>query len=124
MSNKISNNKYWNGGLMIDRAGWNSELTATDFPSSLFRKVPPVTFGSPAELLNSPQPLALFSMMPGLSVALSSCVGSLWGLAVPRPALATAGALPVEMLKSIVRRARQMAAASSYPVDGTYRHVA
>jgi hypothetical protein len=58
-----SNNKYWNGGLMIDRDGWKSVITATDFPSTLFKNVPPVTFTSPGDLLDSPQPLALFSMM-------------------------------------------------------------
>ncbi len=58
-----SNNNYWNGGLMIDRSGWGGEVTATDFPSTLFKDVPPITFSSPTELLNTPQPIALFSMM-------------------------------------------------------------
>ncbi len=37
--------------------------------------------------------LAFFAMMPALSVVMATAVGTLWGLTVPRPALATLGAL-------------------------------
>ena len=37
--------------------------------------------------------LAFYAMMPALGVALASCVGALWALAVPRGALATLGAV-------------------------------
>ena len=37
--------------------------------------------------------LAFFAMMPAMSVLLATATGTLWGLAVPRPALATLGAM-------------------------------
>lgn len=53
-------NNYWNGGIMIDRADWQGEIAATNFPREMFPPVPDKTFSSGAELV-TPQPLALFS---------------------------------------------------------------
>jgi hypothetical protein len=57
-----SSNQYWNGGLMIDRSGFGSELTAVDFPKEMFKEVPDKTFSSAANL-TEPQPVALFSYL-------------------------------------------------------------
>ena len=55
-------NRYWNGGLMIDRLGWEGQIKAEDFPEGMFADVPEKTFSSGANL-TSPQPLALFSYL-------------------------------------------------------------
>lgn len=55
-----ANNQYWNGGLMIDRADWQGEITAAQFPPEMFREVPDRTFSSAANL-TTPEPVALFS---------------------------------------------------------------
>ena len=57
-----SNNNYWNGGLLIDRSGWQSAILATDFPSGMFKEVPAKTFSSASNLTEA-QPLALFSYL-------------------------------------------------------------
>lgn len=59
----LAGNRYWNGGLMIDRRHWEGELRATDFPDGLFTEVPQRTLGSAGRLLEKPEPLALFSYM-------------------------------------------------------------
>jgi hypothetical protein len=58
----IKNDRYWYGGLMIDRQGWGGALTATEFPPAMFTEIPDKTFTSAANLA-TPQPLALFSYL-------------------------------------------------------------
>lgn len=53
-------NNYWNGGLMIDRANWQGEITANNFPAQMFQAVPARNVGTAANL-TTPQPVALFS---------------------------------------------------------------
>lgn len=57
-----SANQYWNGGLMIDRSGFGSAVTAKDFPKAMFNEVPDRTFSSAANL-TEPQPVAVFSYL-------------------------------------------------------------
>lgn len=55
-------NNYWNGGLMIDRANWQGEITASNFPAQMFQTVPSRNVGTAANL-TTPEPVALFSYL-------------------------------------------------------------
>lgn len=57
-----TSNASWTGGIMIDRTGLEGELAAADFPEGTFVSVPardiPVN-----DIFESPEPLAVFSLM-------------------------------------------------------------